>query len=142
MDLLDNNILINAIRSEARHHRTAKEWLEDALNRGQPIRLLPMVEAGFLRVITHPKIFASPTAPVEAWAFLETLCSAPCVEIAPWTPACRARWARLCTDLDLRGNECNDAMLAAVAIERGLRLVTFDRGFERFPSLRLLLLPS
>jgi predicted nucleic acid-binding protein len=31
-------------------------------------------------------------------------------------------------------------MLAAVALERGLRLVTFDRGFERFPGLRLLIL--
>jgi predicted nucleic acid-binding protein len=41
---------------------------------------------------------------------------------------------------DLRGNDCNDAMLAGLAIEKCLRLVTFDQCFKRFPGLRLLLL--
>ena len=140
MDLPDNNILINAIRSEAEYHRVAKDWLEDALNHGHPLRLFPMVEVGFFRLVTHPKIFAAPTPLAEARSFLETLCSAACVEIAPWTPACRERWSSLCGDMGLRGNDCNDAMLAAVAIERGLRLVTFDKGFKRFPGLRLYLL--
>jgi len=140
MDLPDNNILINAIRSEAKHHRVAKEWLEDALNHGHPIRLFPAVEAGFLRVVTNPKIYASPTPFKEAWLFLDTLSSSPGVEIVQWTPSARNRCAQLCLDLNLRGNDCNDAMLAALAIEKGLRLVTFDRGFKRFPGLRLLLL--
>jgi uncharacterized protein len=140
MDLPDNNILINALRSEALHHQAAKTWLEDTLNQGAPLRLFPTVEAGFLRVVTHPKIFANPTPLDEALLFLTTLCSAPGVEIAPWTPAARLRWVNLCTVGHLNGNDCNDAMLAALAIERGLRLVTFDKGFRRFDGLSLLLL--
>jgi predicted nucleic acid-binding protein len=35
-----------------------------------------------------------------------------------------------------------DAYLAAFAIAGGLRLVTFDRGFSRFPGLDLLLLSA
>lgn len=140
MNLPDNNILIHAIRSEARQHHVAKAWLEDALNQGLSLRLFPTVEAGFLRVVTNPKIFATPTPSDEAWLFLDTLCSAPGVEIAQWTPAVRKRWAELCVQSNLRGNDCNDAMLAALALERGLRLVTFDQGFRRFPGLRLLLL--
>ena len=37
--------------------------------------------------------------------------------------------------LDLRGGDWTDAYLAALAIAGDLRLVTFDRGFERFPGL-------
>lgn len=140
MDLPDNNILINALRSEAPHHQVAKTWLEDTLNHGTPLRLFPTVETGFLRVATHPKIFANPTPLDEAFLFLATLCSAPGVEIAPWTSAARLRWAKLCAEGNLIGNDCNDAMLAALAIERGLRLVTFDKGFRRFDGLSLLLL--
>ncbi len=141
MDLPDNNILINAIRSESEHHRVAKEWLEDGLNHGYPIRLFPTAELGFLRVVTNPRIYSAPTPFKEACLFLEILCSAPGVEITQWTPSVRKRWTKLCLDLKLRGNDCNDAMLAALAIEKSLRLVTFDQGFERFPGLRLLLLP-
>ncbi len=38
------------------------------------------------------------------------------------------------------GNDCNDAMLAAVALEKGLRIVTSDKGFRRFPELKYELL--
>ncbi|MDX2109185.1 MAG: TA system VapC family ribonuclease toxin [Verrucomicrobiota bacterium] len=142
MVLPDNNILINAIRSETRHHRVAKEWLEETLNQGLPLRLFPTVEAGLIRVVTNPKIYSTPTPLVEACLFIDTLCSAPGVEIIQWTSAVRNRWTRLCMELNLHGNDCNDAMLAALALERGLRLVTFDQGFRRFPGLHLLLLES
>ena len=37
--------------------------------------------------------------------------------------------------LDLRGGDWTDAYLAAFAVAGDLRLVTFDRGFERFAGL-------
>ncbi|MGJ3241801.1 MAG: PIN domain-containing protein [Opitutales bacterium] len=58
----------------------------------------------------------------------------------PPTPACRNRWLTLCADRPLSGNDINDALLAAVALEKNLRLVTFDPGFQRFPDLKLRLL--
>lgn len=140
MDLPDNNVLIHAFRRESPDHGTAKEWLEDSLIRGLPLRLFPTVETGFLRLVTHPRIFPNPAPFATAWSFLEILFAAPGVEIAPWTSAARNRWGRLCMELGLRGNDCNDAMLAALALERGLRVVTFDQGFRRFPGLRLLVL--
>lgn len=140
MDLPDNNVLINAIRTEAKHHQCAKTWLEDTLNSGVPLRLFPTVETGFLRVVTNPKIFAAPTPFEVAWSFLEILCAAPGVETASWTSAVRNRWTRLCQELNLCGNDCNDAVLAALALEKSYRLVTFDQGFRRFPKLNLLIL--
>ncbi len=140
MDLVDNNILIYALRPDAPHHARAKQWLEDAVNSGQAIRLFPTVEVGFLRIATHAKIFSPPTPFDEAVEFLRVLCSAPNVEICPWTTAARDRWIELCQHYSISGNDCNDAMLAAVCLERGMRLVTFDKGFNRFSKLQLLLL--
>lgn len=140
MDLLDNNILINAFRPDLKHHAVARQWLETALNNTRSIRLFPTVEAGFLRVVTHPKVFTPPSTMAEAANFLLVLCEAPAVEIVTWTSACRERWLTLCREFSLSGNDCNDAMLAALALEKGLRVVTFDRGFQRFPELKLELL--
>ncbi|MBC2593853.1 PIN domain-containing protein [Ruficoccus amylovorans] len=142
MVLPDNNILINAFRPDSPHHQVARQWLEDSLNAGRSIRLFPTVEAGFLRVVTHPKIF-SPASPLEeASAFLRVLCSCPTVEICPWTPSARERWCELCASPKMSGNDCNDAMLVAICLYRGLQLVTFDQGFRRFPGLQLLLLDA
>lgn len=140
MDLPDNNVLLNAFRPDAPHHTVAKQWLEGALNEGQSIRLFPTVEAGFLRVATHPKVFTPPSLFNEAAEFLRLLCSARSVSICSWTVSERNRWIELCQDLEIRSNDCNDAMLAAVCLEGRLRLVTFDQGFKRFPRLQLLLL--
>lgn len=140
MNLLDNNILIAAFRPDLEPHAVAKEWLEAALNNGRSIRLFPTVEVGFLRVVTHSKIFNPPSTLAEASGFLRVLCGGPTVEIVPWTAACREHWLTLCAKLSLSSNDCNDAMLAAVAVERGLRIVTFDKGFRRFPDLKLELL--
>jgi len=140
VELLDNNVLISAFRSDLEHHVVAKSWLEDALNSGVALRHFPTVEVGFLRVVTHPKVFNPPSTMAEASGFLRVLCEAPNVEIVPWTPSCRGRLLALCSELSLSGNDCNDALLAAVALEKGLRMVTFDRGFQRFPDLKLELL--
>ena len=47
-----------------------------------------------------------------------------------------ARFAELCRHLQLRGNLVPDAYLAALALEQGAELITFDRGFGRYPRLR------
>ena len=140
MDLPDNNILINAFRSDTKHHAKAKAWLETSLNNGRSIRLFPTVEAGFLRVVTNARIFKNPSPLHEASEFLSILCASTLVDICPWTDSTRNLWLWLCKDSNLRGNDCNDAMLAAIVMDRGLRLVTFDKGLERFTKLQLPLL--
>ncbi len=48
-------------------------------------------------------------------------------------------WRGFCSlsrEQGLRGNAVPDAQLAALAIEHRAELVTFDRGFRRYPSLR------
>jgi predicted nucleic acid-binding protein len=50
----------------------------------------------------------------------------------------RAIFADLVRTIHATANIVPDAYLAALAIEHGATLVTRDRGFARFPGLRLL----
>jgi predicted nucleic acid-binding protein len=47
-------------------------------------------------------------------------------------------FATLCRKAEARGNLIPDAYHAALAMETGCEWVTLDRGFARFPGLRLL----
>lgn len=140
MDLPDNNVLIYCFRPEMEQHARAKAWLEESLNSNRAVRLFPTVEAGFVRLMTRKNLFKPPSILAEVREFLTALSSAPSVEVVSWNTAARDRWLQLCEELDLTGNDCNDAMLAALALEKGLRVVTFDKGFRRFPNLQLRLL--
>jgi len=130
----DVNVLLAASRTDHPHHAVADQWLAAAMTAaeaGGSLIVLPMVLAGFLRLATHPKIFRQPTPPEAAIAFAESLLSSPGVEIADlgreW-PALR----RLVEQHRLTGNDVPDAWIAAAVLTLGTRLVTFDRGFERW----------
>lgn len=130
----DVNVLLAAARSDHPHHAVAHHWLSEriaAAESGGSLAVMPMVLAGFLRLVTHPRVFHQPTPPAAAIAFVDSLLSAPGVEFAQmgseW-PALR----RLTLEHDLSANDVPDAWLAAAVATLGEHLVTFDRGFERW----------
>lgn len=88
-----------------------------------------------VRLATNPRIFVRPD-PIDAVIeYLDTLLEPP----AQLLRSGRTHWQRfteLCRHLRLRGNLVPDAYLAALALEQGAELVTFDRGFGRYPGLR------
>jgi toxin-antitoxin system PIN domain toxin len=94
-----------------------------------------LVVSGFLRVVTHPRIFTPPTPLERALEFAEALRSQPhCIVLAPG----ERHWSiftRLCRVGEARGNLVPDAYLAALAIESGSELATTDRDFARFEEL-------
>jgi len=132
MDLLDANILIGAFRPDAQHHALLKSWLEDTLNQGLPVTFPQLVEVAFLRIVTHPKIFRTPSSFQEAVEFLQAIQDNGSFRETPWTQGMRAQWRRWCQGLDLQGDDVNDAYLAASAAGAGCRLVSLDGGFIRF----------
>ena len=142
----DVNVLVAASRDDHVHHGPARRWLGGALvagASGQRLLLLPTVAAGFLRIVTHPRIFEEPTPLDAALAFVRALRAAPGVEEPPLGPEL-ARLEALCARHDLRGNDVPDAWIAAVVLDRVDLLVTFDRGFRRFlpPTQLTVLDPS
>jgi toxin-antitoxin system PIN domain toxin len=135
MDLLDANILIGAFRPDDPDHGALKSWLEKTLSKGGAVTFPALVEVAFLRIVTHPRIFRVPSPIEEATGFLQAIQGSGSFRETPWTPRMRAHWWRWCCDLSLRGNDVNDAYLAATAAESRCRFVSRDQGFERFPGL-------
>jgi len=105
MDLLDADILIGAFRQDDPDHATLKGWLEEALNQGVLVTFPPLVEVAFLRIVTHPDIFATPLSFEEAVEFLQALHESGQFRETPWTLRMRAQWWRWCRDLGLHGND-------------------------------------
>lgn len=134
----DVNVLVIAHRADQEGHGLVREWLENEVNSDQPFALADIAVAGFLRVVTNPRIYRRPSPLDTALAFVDGLVEQPtCVPIA----AGRRHWRilrGLLHDADARGNLVPDAHLAAVAIEHGGTVATRDRGFGRFRGLRWL----
>lgn len=135
MILPDVNVLVLAHRADQDDHQHVREWLEDEVNSERPFALADVAAAGFLRIVTNPRVYHRPTTLKKAVAFVDGLVEQPtCLRVAAGT----RHWSilrRLLQDSDARGNLVPDAHLAAVAIEHGATVATRDRGFARFPSV-------
>jgi len=118
----------------------AKDWLSKALTAERQLGLSITVSLGFVRIVTQSRIVQSPLSIAQAQAWLDVMLRAP-----NWVqPAPAADHLQNVFDLLSRvgsaGNLVSDAHLAALAIEHGAHLVSFDRDFQRFPGLQVLLL--
>lgn len=136
MILPDVNVLVYASREDAIDHPEYKAWLEHVVRGDQAYGMCDLVLSGFLRIVTHPRIFNIPTPLEAAISFVETIRSQPhCSPLAPG-PAHWDIFVKLCRKTAARGNHVADAYLAALAIESGSELITADRDFSRYPDLR------
>lgn len=136
MILPDVNVLVYAHRKDAQDHGRYLEWLVSEIQSDAAFGLSPLVLSGFIRVVTHPKIFKTPSTLSQATTFAEQLRERPnSIEVRPGA----RHWnifLRLCGDAGAKGNLVPDAYLAAMAIESGCEWVTTDRDFSRFEGLR------
>lgn len=129
----DVNVLIAASRSDHPHHTTAYACLDKAVAAcadGASVKLMPMVVASFLRLVTNPKIFIQPTPIGDAVKFLDALIAVPGVEM----PSLGSEWPKLrqlCMEKKLAANDIPDAWLAAAVIQFSEHLVTFDADFKQ-----------
>lgn len=94
---------------------------------------MPMVAAGFLRLVTNRRVFPDPSPIKQAVEFVDAILATPGVEM----PDGGREWRtlrRLCLEQQLSGNDIPDAWIAAAVRVLNSRLVTFDRGFRRLLS--------
>ena len=134
MQLPDVNVLIYAHREDAPEHERYAAWLQALVTSDEPFALSDVVLAGFLRIVTNPRIF-DPATPMEtALAFCQRLVDWPRASLITTS---RRHW-ELFTGLcrDIKGPLVVDAYIAALVIEHGCELVTTDSDFARFPGLR------
>lgn len=136
MVLPDVNVLVYAFRKDSPEHGRYRDWMEGLINGPEAYGLSELVLSGFLRVVTHPRLFRNPSSIDEALVFLTALREPPtCVIIAPE----ERHWSiflELCVKAGARGSLVPDAYLAALAIGSGSEWITADRDYARFPGLR------
>jgi uncharacterized protein len=132
----DVNVLVYAHRSDTPDHDRYRYWLGSVLGGDAAYAISDLVLSGFLRVVTHPRVFAEPTPLDAALRFVTEVRDRPnCVTANPGA----RHWGifrTLCREADTKGNLVPDAFLAALAIEGGYEWITTDRDFARFPGLR------
>ena len=136
MILPDDNVLVYAHREDVADHTAYRTWLETVINGDEAYGVSELVLSGFVRVVTHAKVFNKPSPLIDALAFADQLLAQPnCVLVEPGT----RHWdlfRGLCLEIGAKGNLVPDAYFAAMAIESGCEWITTDRDFSRFTGLR------
>lgn len=137
MQLVDANVLLHAVNERSREHATARDWLREALAGAEPVALAWMVTLAFLRISTHPAVFPRPLSLGQAADLVEQWLGSPAVVTIEPTRRHLPLLRGLLDRAGTAGNLVGDAHLAALALEHGATVVTFDRDFARFEGVAL-----
>jgi len=135
MKLPDLNVLIGAVNKSSAEHERAHAWVEQAFNASAGVGLAWVALLGFVRISTHRAILPKPLSVQEALATVHEWIHAPRARILHPTEQHESILGRLLLEAGTAGNLTSDAHLAALAIEHGAALVSFDRDFDRFDGL-------
>jgi toxin-antitoxin system PIN domain toxin len=136
--LPDVNVLVYAHRpTESDMASRVREWLWSSTERGERLALSTAVLASMVRIVTHPRILDTPSTPRDALTFTRSLLDDPQASVVVPTSRHWPIFQELVEELRLVGNDVPDAYIAALALDYGATLVSTDRGFRRFPGLRL-----
>ena len=136
MILIDANLLIYAINSDAANHQPARKWLDETLSGSTPVGLPWPCLLAFLRITTHPHILQRPMPADAAIDYVETWLKQPPVEVV--APG-EGHWpilSNLLRAAGTAGNLSSDAHVAAMAIELGATVYSADHDFKRFAGVR------
>jgi len=132
--LPDVNVLLAALRTDHIHHRLARAFLDGARSQTMTLAISDVALTSLVRLATNPRVFVQPDTVDVVLDYIDALLDPP-AEVITAGVGHWPRLAGLCRELNLRGNLVPDAYLAALALEQRAQLVTFDRGFGRYPRL-------
>jgi toxin-antitoxin system PIN domain toxin len=133
--LVDANLLIYAVDTDAPHHPAARRWLEETLSSTILVGLAWVVILAFLRITTRAGILRRPLSPDRALAFVDDWFAQPYVTAV--SPG-ESHWQvlrNLLRTTGMAGSLTSDAHLAALAIEHGCTIYSTDYDFKRFSGV-------
>ena len=136
MKIVDANVLLHAVNSADPKHAEARTWLVSALSGSEPIGFAWVALLGFLRLSTRAAVFARPLTIEQAVAALGSWLAAPAAVHLNPTGRHLSLLDGLLRALGTGGNLVTDAHLAALALEHGAEVVSYDTDFARFTGLR------
>lgn len=135
MELVDVNLLINAVHTASPDHGRARAWLDGKLQRREAIGLPWAVLVGFVRITTNPRITNHPFTLEQALAQVREWLALPGVAVLHPTGEHARHFAEQCLAAGATGNLVSDAHLAALAVEHGCELASNDADYGKFPGL-------
>lgn len=137
MRIVDVNVLLYAVNASSVHHRQARRWLDDALGGPEPVGFTWTVVLAFLRLATHRAIFDRPLTVTEAAEVVRDWLGRPGAMVVEPSARHLDLVAGLLQSTGTAGNLVADAHLAAIAVELGAAIISFDTDFQRFVGVRL-----
>ncbi|HZU46244.1 MAG TPA: TA system VapC family ribonuclease toxin [Mycobacterium sp.] len=125
--LLDVNVLVALTWPNHVHHQAARRWFDAHSRAGWATT--PITELGFVRVSSNKKVIPEAATPATALSVLRSLCALPGHEF--WTDGARLVDPPFAVDRIGAHQQLTDVHLAALAVSRKGKLVTFDRGIAQ-----------
>ena len=131
MKVVDANILIYSVSQKDRHYEAAHQWLKSALRGEETVGFPWVVLLAFVRIATKP-VFDTPLTVGQAFDVVESWLAQPNAVLLEPSPRHVSTLRGLLNQVGTAGNLTTDAHIAALALEHGAEVVTFDRDFARF----------
>lgn len=135
MKLVDANILLYAVNSDAVHHERSRRWIDGALSGEDTVAFAWIALLAFVRLSTKVGLFPAPLSVDQAMDRVDAWVGAgPAVVVEP-TAQHGTILRGLLRSVGVGGNLVSDAHLAALAIEHRCGILSFDNDFARFPGV-------
>ena len=137
MIAVDTNILVYAHREDAEWHDAAARAVA-ALAEGTAEWAIPWpCLHEFLAIVTHPRIFKTPTPPKLAFGQVEAWLESPSLVVLSETEDYFGALGETALAARVTGARMHDARVAALCVSHGAReLWTADRDFSLFPGIK------
>jgi toxin-antitoxin system PIN domain toxin len=133
---LDANVLVYASDEGSRFHDAAVAVVQGVAAGPEIVYLFWPTAMAFLRVSTHPTIFARPLTHDEAIGNLRSLFDLPHVQSPGEQDLFWARFNDVSADIRPVGNVVPDAHLVALMLENGVNQIwTHDRDYRKFRGI-------
>lgn len=133
---LDVNVLLYASDRASDRYAAAREFLESCAAQPEVLCLTWPTLMAYLRIATHPSIFAAPLTPDEALANVNALLALPHVRVVSEHDGFMDAYMHVTANTVVRGNLVPDAHVAAILFQNGVgTLYSNDRDFRKFEAL-------
>ena len=135
---LDVNVLLYASDRASDRHGRARDFVESCAAGPEILCLTWPTLMSYLRIATHPRIFAAPLSPDEALGNIAALIGLPHVRAVSELDGFLDAYKHVADEISVRGNLVPDAHVAAILFQHGVGTIyTNDRDFRKFRSLNV-----
>ena len=138
MIAVDTNLLVHAHRRDSSLHSEAMESMVSLAESPTPWSICFHSLVEFYSVVTHPRIWGTPSSPNQAADQLAAWKESPSLRILTDHGEDLAKLLEMAAQAKVQGPMIHDARIANCCLAHGVKeLWTVDRDFSRFKELKV-----